>query len=122
MSKDDKLANLYFYDFVKNYEGTLKIDPKLDLSKFNSISTDTRTIKKGDIFVALNGENFKGSNFTVHAIQKGANFFITDTKTQIENWIVVKSSNKFFDDFASFIIQKSKNLKVFGQHIFFRHC
>ena len=114
MSKDDKLANLYFYDFVKNYEGTLKIDPQLDLSKFNSISTDTRTIKKGDIFVALNGENFKGGNFTGHAIQKGANFFITDTKTQIENGIVVKSSNKFLEDFASFIIQKSKNLKVFG--------
>ena len=36
-----------------------------------AISTDTRTIKKGDIFIALNGENFKGANFIEDAIVKG---------------------------------------------------
>lgn len=112
MPRDNKLANLYFHDFIKNYEGTIKIDPKLDLSIFNSISTDSRTINRGDLFVALNGENFKGSSFANNAIQKGANFFISDERTQIGNEIIVKSSNKFLEDFASFIILKSKNLKV----------
>lgn len=32
-------------------------------SLFSGISTDTRTIKKGDVFIALLGENFDGHEF-----------------------------------------------------------
>ena len=39
---------------------------------FNNISTDTRTIEAGDLFVALKGENFDGRMFARKAIQKGA--------------------------------------------------
>lgn len=48
---------------VRNYKGDLKI---------NNISTDTRTIKQGDLFVALKGENFDGNNFVNKAIKNGA--------------------------------------------------
>jgi UDP-N-acetylmuramoyl-tripeptide--D-alanyl-D-alanine ligase len=43
----------------------------------NSVSTDTRTIKNGDIFLALKGKNFSGSNFVCEAIKKGACAVIT---------------------------------------------
>jgi UDP-N-acetylmuramoyl-tripeptide--D-alanyl-D-alanine ligase len=36
------------------------------------VSTDTRTLNKGDIFVALQGENFDGHNFILQAIEQGA--------------------------------------------------
>lgn len=36
------------------------------------ISTDTRTIKEGDLFIALKGKNFDGHNFVNEAIKKGA--------------------------------------------------
>lgn len=36
------------------------------------ISTDSRTIKKGELFVALLGEHFKGSSFVSDARRKGA--------------------------------------------------
>jgi murE/murF fusion protein len=39
---------------------------------FNNISTDTRTIQAGDLFVALQGENFDGRLFTEKAVKKGA--------------------------------------------------
>jgi murE/murF fusion protein len=39
---------------------------------FNNISTDTRTIAAGDLFIALKGENFNGRMFIGEAIQKGA--------------------------------------------------
>ncbi|MES9833711.1 MAG: UDP-N-acetylmuramoyl-tripeptide--D-alanyl-D-alanine ligase [Candidatus Thiodiazotropha sp. DIVDIV] len=39
---------------------------------FQSVSTDTRTIQPGDLFVALTGPNFDGHRFVEQAIEKGA--------------------------------------------------
>ncbi|MDR0534319.1 MAG: UDP-N-acetylmuramoyl-tripeptide--D-alanyl-D-alanine ligase [Verrucomicrobiales bacterium] len=36
------------------------------------VSTDTRSLQPGDLFIALRGENFDGHNFIEQAIQKGA--------------------------------------------------
>ncbi len=38
----------------------------------NGISTDTRTIKRGEIFFALEGENYDGHKFVEQAIHNGA--------------------------------------------------
>ena len=38
----------------------------------SGVSTDTRTLKPGDLFVALQGENFDGHNFIPQAIKQGA--------------------------------------------------
>ena len=45
------------------------------LNNFDSIygiSIDDRTIKKGELFIALIGKNFDGHNFIESAISKGA--------------------------------------------------
>ncbi len=39
---------------------------------FSGVSTDTRTLARGDLFVALNGEKFVGATFAPLAIAKGA--------------------------------------------------
>ncbi len=39
---------------------------------FSNISTDTRSLQKGDLYVALVGENFDGNNFLEQAREKGA--------------------------------------------------
>lgn len=39
---------------------------------FRLISTDSRTIEAGDLFVALRGENFDGQQFVAEAVAKGA--------------------------------------------------
>ena len=44
----------------------------------SGVSTDTRTIKEGDIFIALRGPNFDGHNFTAKAIESGASAVIVD--------------------------------------------
>lgn len=41
-------------------------------STFTGISTDTRAIKQGDLFVALAGERFDGHNFIQNAVDQGA--------------------------------------------------
>src|SRR5437879_6363273 len=38
----------------------------------DKISTDSRTLKRGELFVALRGENFDGHNFVESAAQSGA--------------------------------------------------
>ncbi|BAQ64703.1 UDP-N-acetylmuramoyl-tripeptide--D-alanyl-D-alanine ligase [Geminocystis sp. NIES-3709] len=42
------------------------------------VSTDTRSLKKGEIFIALEGEIFNGHNFLNQAIDKGAIALITN--------------------------------------------
>lgn len=46
--------------------------------KYPNITTDTRNINKGDIFFALNGDNFNGNKFAEKAIQEGASYAIID--------------------------------------------
>ena len=45
-----------------------------------SISTDTRSIKKNSLFIAIKGENFDGNDFVEEAINKGALYAIADKK------------------------------------------
>jgi len=40
--------------------------------KFDGVSTDTRTLRRGELFVALQGPNFDGRDYVVQARDKGA--------------------------------------------------
>ena len=42
------------------------------------VSTDTRTIEKGDLYVAIKGERFDGNDFIAQAVEKGAAAVLTD--------------------------------------------
>jgi len=48
-----------------------------------SINSDTRTLKSGEVFVALKGENFDGNNFVEKAIALGALAVISEKKIQV---------------------------------------
>lgn len=47
------------------------------------ISTDTRTIKENEIYLAIKGENFDGNKYVEEAIKKGAVGYITSDKNNI---------------------------------------
>lgn len=50
---------------------------------FNSISTDTRSLRPGDLFLALAGANFDGTSFAADAVRKGASgLVINRTRSQ----------------------------------------
>jgi UDP-N-acetylmuramoyl-tripeptide--D-alanyl-D-alanine ligase len=57
-------------EIAKIVKGKLLLD-ELD-TKVSEISTDSRTVKPGDLFFALTGENFDGHNFVNDAFSKGA--------------------------------------------------
>jgi UDP-N-acetylmuramoyl-tripeptide--D-alanyl-D-alanine ligase len=42
------------------------------------VSTDTRTLKPGDVYIGIRGEKFDGNTFAVQALGKGARYAIVD--------------------------------------------
>lgn len=95
--------------------GSLVVEGKCTV--FRSVSTDTRKIKKGDLFVALIGKNFNGHNFVQDAIDKGACGLIVSTAIKANGFvtqIIVEDTLKALGDMASFRRQQMKNLKVIG--------
>ena len=39
---------------------------------FRGVSTDSRSVEAGDLFVALKGDNFDGHDFIARALEQGA--------------------------------------------------
>lgn len=48
------------------------VGPISESVKFNSISTDTRTLEPGALYIAIKGENFDGHDFIEQAVKQGA--------------------------------------------------
>ncbi|MES1224568.1 MAG: Mur ligase family protein, partial [Bacteroidota bacterium] len=48
--------------------------------QYPSVQTDTRKLKKGDIFFALKGDNFNGNAFAAQALDAGAEYAVIDEK------------------------------------------
>ena len=87
-----------------------------------SISTDTRSIKKNSLFIAIKGENFDGNDFVEEAITKGALYAIADKK-KYENQknkkiIYVKNTVKALKKISENIINeyKGKVIAVTGSN------
>ncbi|MCR5592782.1 MAG: UDP-N-acetylmuramoyl-tripeptide--D-alanyl-D-alanine ligase [Saccharofermentans sp.] len=67
------------------------------------VSTDTRTISEGELYIALKGENFDGHDFCEKAVQKGACAVIVDGIKKVPEGaigIVVKDTLTALGDLA----------------------
>ncbi|MFC1508221.1 UDP-N-acetylmuramoyl-tripeptide--D-alanyl-D-alanine ligase [Candidatus Omnitrophota bacterium] len=53
-------------------------DSNLKSSEISGISTDTRTIKKGDVFFALRGDRFDGAEYVDKALAAGAKLAVVN--------------------------------------------
>jgi UDP-N-acetylmuramoyl-tripeptide--D-alanyl-D-alanine ligase len=72
----------------------------------SNISTDTRSIKKGDLFIALKGKNFDGHNFLHEAFLKGAAAaIVSEGKYKNFPLIIVQDTLKALHDMASYYIR-----------------
>ena len=100
-------------DIVKWTEGVLE-NSKSDFL-IRGISTDTRKLKKGEVFVALKGENFDGHDFVEEAFTKGAICAVVKENFNLpgKTLIKVKDTLKGLGDIAKGY-RKRFNLKVIG--------
>ncbi|WP_127836366.1 UDP-N-acetylmuramoyl-tripeptide--D-alanyl-D-alanine ligase [Clostridium prolinivorans] len=70
------METLTFKEIIEAVNGELIKEGQETIYK--SISTDTRTISKDSIFIALKGFNFNGNNYALEASIKGAKICIID--------------------------------------------
>lgn len=116
--------NLSIKDILKCTKGKLVTgDEKEECINY---SRDTRTIKNGDTYIAIKGENFDGNLFWEEAIKKGANTVILNNMNITEekrneyknkNIILVDDTVKAIGEMAKYKIEIHKekyNLKVVG--------
>ena len=82
----------------------------LDINTLFDISTDTRKLKQGDVYLPLRGENFDGHNFIDKALENGALGYFTQDKFKINKSakfiIHVKNSLIAYLELARYIRNK----------------
>jgi UDP-N-acetylmuramoyl-tripeptide--D-alanyl-D-alanine ligase len=75
----------------------------VDRREFTGLSIDSRTIKEGELFVALKGDNFDGHDFLKEALKAGAGAVVhipTPEKPQDKTLIYVKNTLAALQDIA----------------------
>ncbi len=72
--------------------------------KCSGVSTDTRSLQKGELFIALQGENFNGNQYAEQAIEKGAKYAIVDNKDLANGETIhyVENGLQFLQHLAAF--------------------
>ena len=78
------------------------------------ISIDSRTIKKGEIFIALEGVNYDGHKFIGQALNKGASLVIVNAKKYKNKFpiITVRDTKATLINLARYARNRIKNLLV----------
>jgi len=95
------------------------LDPiKLQISgehKISGFSIDSRTIKEGEVFVALKGERFDGHDFACEAVEKSGTFAIVEKPVECPH-VLVDSALEALKRIAAYNLKKSgaKSIAVVG--------
>lgn len=89
-----------------------------NFNEINGICTDSREVKKNDIFVAIKGENFDGSDFINQAFRLGASYAIAKTDLDDKRVINVNDSVKFIGEISKLWMKdfKGKVIAVTGSN------
>lgn len=70
---------------------------------FSSVGTDSRNVTKGQLFVALKGDNFDGHNFAAQAIAQGAAaVLISDKALNVQPAILVDDTCQSLGELAAY--------------------
>lgn len=101
------MAKFLLKEVLSATGGNSSGDPMIS---FNSISTDTRTIQPGSLFIALLGEKFDGHHYIEDAVKNGAVGVIISRKDiTVPNGtidITVADTKRAFQDLARFHRQR----------------
>ena len=81
---------------------------------FRLITTDSRTVQPGDLFLALVGENFDGHDFVMEAVAKGAAGLIVSRPVEITTVPVIQVADtlRALGDLASYRRRQIPDLQV----------
>lgn len=79
-----------------------------------SVTTDSRSVRQGDIFFALRGENFNGNIYAMDALNQGAAYAVVDDESYAldERCLLVKDSLLVLQKLANRHRRSMPDLKV----------
>jgi len=83
---------------------------------FSGVSIDSRTIKEGELFVALKGERFDGHEFLMNAMEKGRGALVSTPPAVAfkgKTIVYVKNTLKSLQDIAHYV-RKKRGVTVIG--------
>lgn len=106
--------NQILYYLNKKHEVTDRF-PEYD-AEINDVSTDSRKIKDGDLYIAIKGENNDGNDYINMAVQNGAKLVLTSVRTDLKQALIVDDTVKALGDIARGYIEEFdiKKLAVTG--------
>ncbi|MBC6428611.1 MAG: UDP-N-acetylmuramoyl-tripeptide--D-alanyl-D-alanine ligase [Cellvibrionales bacterium] len=83
------LRSLSFASLAHRYGGVL-LEPDL---QFNALSTDSRALRRGEVFLALKGDKFDGHSYLPAAVERGAPGLIAERRCdkRVPQWVVADS-------------------------------
>lgn len=99
------MKSLSLKEIIMAVDGTLKGNINVSEIFINHITTDTRKIQEGDLFIPLKGENFDGHDFLKQAFEKGAKYCLSEIEMEISegsSLILVKDTKKALMDLAKY--------------------
>lgn len=70
--------------------------------EFCCVGTDSRAIKKGQLFVALKGENFDGHEYAAQSLEQGASSVLVSEPLNVGPAVVVKDTRLALGDLAAY--------------------
>ncbi|MDR1696250.1 MAG: UDP-N-acetylmuramoyl-tripeptide--D-alanyl-D-alanine ligase [Endomicrobium sp.] len=114
------METIYLKDLIRLVKGKFLIgDPNL---RVNSISTDSRTVKKGEVFFAIKGKNYDGHDYIKEAIERGAGAVVYSRENvdfakpfpHFSSIIKVEDTLLALGELAKSYRAMFKNLKVVG--------
>ncbi len=103
---------LWTTDEINSVLKTKNTEPQI---KISGISIDTRTIKKGELFIPIEGRNFDGHDFIKEAFKNGATASLVNVKKKKTinfdgNFFFVKNTMKSLSILAEYSRKRIKNL------------
>ncbi len=104
------MEKLLLSEIVTAVRGSFGYPDDIEIS---SISTDTRTIEKGAVFVALKGKNFDGHDYAKKAMELGAAAVVTERAIEGAKCIIVDSTQTALLEIASYYRDKF-NIRLIG--------
>lgn len=104
------MEKLNLSEVIRACHGSFGYPADIEIS---DISTDTRTIKKNSLFIALKGERFDGHDFAAKAMELGAAAVVTERNVEGAKCLIVDSTAQALLDIAGYYRDKF-NIPVVG--------
>ena len=97
-----KALNKKKQNYLQNKLLLKKIKGNINISNFTGLATDSRLIKKDNLFLTIKGKNNEGYKFIPEAIKKGAKYVVSSKilKKYKKKTIKVKNEISFLNQFA----------------------